>query len=63
MAQFEANKILDALENETNASIMNLTTSKIQKQKNDMLQRLQMPKSKLKVLFGASRGSFLVIIQ
>tara|TARA_Y100000588_G_C14234716_1_gene916759 strand:+ start:820 stop:1248 length:429 start_codon:yes stop_codon:yes gene_type:complete len=48
MAQFEANKILDALENETNASIMNLTTSKIQKQKNDMLQRLQMPKSKLK---------------
>jgi hypothetical protein len=48
MAEFKANAILDALENETNASIMELTTEKIQKQKNDMLQRLQLPKNNLK---------------
>ena len=29
MTEFKANAILDALENETNASIMELTTSKI----------------------------------
>jgi hypothetical protein len=48
MTQFQAFKILDALENETNASIMELTTVKIKKQKNDMLQRLQLKKEKLK---------------
>ena len=48
MTEFQANAILDALENETNASIMELTTEKIQAQKNNMLQRLQLPKNKLK---------------
>ena len=48
MTDFKANAILDALENETNASIMELTTEKIQTQKNNMLQRLQLPRDKLK---------------
>ena len=48
MTEFKANAILDALENETNASIMELTTEKIQTQKNNMLQRLQLPRNKLK---------------
>ena len=48
MSHFQASKILDALENETNASIMELTTSIIKKQKNDMLQKLQLGKEKLK---------------
>ena len=48
MTEFKANAILDALENETNASIMELTTEKIQTQKNNMLQRLQLPRDKLK---------------
>jgi hypothetical protein len=48
MTNFQASKILDALENETNASIMELTTSIIKKQKNDMLQKLQLHKDKLK---------------
>ena len=48
MTEFKANAILDALENETNASIMELTTDKIQTQKNNMLQRLQLPRKKLK---------------
>ena len=50
MTEFKANAILDALENETNASIMELTTDKIQTQKNNMLQRLQLPRNKLKEL-------------
>ena len=40
---------LDALENETNASIVELTTSKIKSQKNDILQKLQLPRVKLKL--------------
>ena len=45
----KANQILDALENETHASIMNLTTVKVKKQKNDMLQKLQLPRDMLKL--------------
>ena len=48
MANLDVNKILDALENETNASIVELTRKKIQSQKNNMLQRLQLPRDKLK---------------
>jgi len=49
MVELKANKVLDALENETNASIMNLTTAKIKKRKNDMLQQLQLSRNTLKL--------------
>ena len=39
---------LNALENETNASIVELTTSKIKSHKNNILQKLQLPRLKLK---------------
>ena len=42
------NKLLHALENETNASIMRLTTAKIKEHKNNILQKLQLERSKLK---------------
>ena len=45
----ETNKLLNALENESNASIMDLTTSKVKCQKNNMLQQLQLPREKLKL--------------
>ena len=48
MSEININKVLDALENETNASIIELTTQKIKQQKNDMLQKLQLPRDKLK---------------
>ena len=48
MSDFVGNKLLDALENETNASIMNLTTQKIKTIKNNMLQRLNISREKLK---------------
>ena len=48
MGDFDVNKILNALENETNASIMELTRKIISSQKNNMLQRLQLPRDKLK---------------
>ena len=41
--------LLNALENETNASIMNLTTAKIKKYKNDILQQIGLPRTTLKV--------------
>ena len=40
--------LLDALENESNSSIINLTTSKIQAHKNDILQTLQLDRDTLK---------------
>jgi len=49
MTNFDVNKILNALENETNASIMELTSKKICAQRNNMLQQLQLPKNKLKL--------------
>lgn len=46
----DTDKLLLALENETNASIMNMTTSKIKTIKNNMLQQLQLDKDTLKSL-------------
>ena len=43
------NTLLNALENESNASIMDLTSSKVKSQKNDILQQLQLPREKLKL--------------
>ena len=50
MSELEIDKLLGALENETNASIMKLTNSKIKKYKNDALQRLQIRGEKLKIM-------------
>ena len=44
------NTLMNALENESNASIMDLTSSKVKSQKNDILQQLQLPREKLKIL-------------
>lgn len=47
----ENNKVydlLDALENDSNSSIINLTTRKIQEHKNTILQQIQLPREKLK---------------
>ena len=41
-------ELLDALENETNASIMKLTNSKVKDIKNNILQKLQLSKEQLK---------------
>ena len=43
-----ADDLLNALENETNASIMNLTTSKIKEHKNNALQQFQLQRDILK---------------
>ena len=40
--------LLDALENDSNSSIINLTTRKIQEHKNTILQQIQLPREKLK---------------
>ena len=50
MYRANTNKLLDALEEESNQSIMNLTSAKISKQKNDMLQQLGLPRDKLKLI-------------
>ena len=42
------NKLLHSLENDSNSSIMNLTTALIKDHKNNILQRLQLERSKLK---------------
>ena len=44
------NKLLHSLENESNASIMNLTSAKIKEHKNNILQRLQLERNELKVM-------------
>jgi len=44
------NKLYDALENETNVSIMDKTSSKIKEEKNNILQKLQLERGKLKLL-------------
>ena len=48
MAELNVNKLLGALENETNSSIMNMTSAKIKDIKNNMLQRLQLDRTSLK---------------
>ena len=49
MSDKDINELLHALENESNTSIMNLTSSKIKSLKNDMLQKLQLSGKELKV--------------
>lgn len=49
-SDLDINHLLTALDNEDNESIINLTTRKIQKTKNDMLQQLQLPRQDLKTL-------------
>ena len=48
MAELNVNKLMGALENETNSSIMNMTSAKIKDIKNNMLQRLQLDRTTLK---------------
>ena len=48
MTDLDVNSLLNALENETNASIMRLNTKKIKQHKNDILQKLQLEKNTLK---------------
>ena len=48
MENQEVNKLLHALENETNSSIIGLTTSKIKDIKNNILQKLQLERNDLK---------------
>ena len=45
----QVDDLLDALENESNSSIINLTTKKIKEQKNNVLQQIQLPREKLKL--------------
>lgn len=49
MEDNEMNKLLSALENETNSSIMRLTSSKIKDHKNNVLQQLQLQRDTLKI--------------
>jgi hypothetical protein len=44
----EINELLTALDNQENNTIINLTSNKIKQQKNDILQKLQLPREKLK---------------
>ena len=46
----DINKLLNALENDDNASIMEIDYAKMMSIKNDILQKLQLPKEKLKTL-------------
>lgn len=48
MVKLDKEYIEHALENETNSQILELTSSKIKCDKNDILQKLQLPKEKLK---------------
>ena len=50
MSDLDVYKLLNALENETNTSIMNLTMSKIKDIKNNILQSLQLERKLLKSL-------------
>ena len=50
MENQERNNLLHALENETNSSIMNLTTAKIKEHKNTILQQLQLERNDLKTM-------------
>jgi len=48
MPKFTRDKLEIALENENNAKIMELNSETIAKEKNDILQKLQLPREKLK---------------
>ena len=49
MDKLDVNHLLNALENESNASIINMTTRKIKEIKNNILQRLQLDRDQLKM--------------
>ncbi len=44
----QVDNLLDALENDSNSSIINLTSRKIKEHKNNVLQQIQLPREKLK---------------
>lgn len=44
----EINELLTALDDQESSTIINLTSNKIKQQKNDILQKLQLPREKLK---------------
>jgi len=48
MSDLDVCELLNALENESNTSIMNLSTNKIKDMKNNMLQKLQLDRNTLK---------------
>lgn len=48
MSEEDISHLLNALENDSNSSIMNLTSGKIKDQKNNILQKIQLPRVKLK---------------
>ena len=48
MENADVHELLSALENESNSSIMRLTTSKIKEHKNNILQKLQLERTRLK---------------
>tara|TARA_Y100001970_G_C13936168_1_gene700798 strand:- start:177 stop:605 length:429 start_codon:yes stop_codon:yes gene_type:complete len=50
MTDLDVNSLLNALENETNASIMRLNSNKIKEIKNNMLQKLQLDRDELKII-------------
>ena len=50
MSDLQINQLLLALENESNSSIMNMTTSKIKTIKNNMLQKLGLTREELKMM-------------
>lgn len=49
MSDLNIENLLKALDNDENESLIDLTTRKIKSMKNDMLQKLQLPKERLKV--------------
>lgn len=48
MSELDVEQLLKALDNDENESMIDLTTSKIKSIKNDMLQKLQLPRDTLK---------------
>jgi len=48
MSDLNIENLLKALDNDENESLIDLTTRKIKSMKNDMLQKLQLPKERLK---------------
>ena len=49
MSDKDINQLLNALENESNMSVMNLSSAKMKSLKNDMLQKLQLTGKELKL--------------
>ena len=56
MSELDVNNLLNALENESNASIMNLTSAKIKSMKNNILQKLQLDRETLKSFHKKLKG-------